>query len=321
MYRLQDISIRDITAAAIIIALGTAWLLHKKRKKTAVPISVNYHFTRQCNRECGFCFHTAKTSHVESEENAKKALALLKRAGMKKVNFAGGEPFLNQKFLGRLVKYCKEVLRLEGVSIVSNGSLITEAWFQQYGQHLDILAVSCDSFNEDTNIAIGRGTGDNVQQLRRISKWCEKHGVQFKLNTVVCKLNFTEDMSKKVAELAPFRWKVFQVLMVEGENNSEKTLRDVRKYQITDEEFEVFCAKHKELECFVPESNKMMASSYILLDEVYYNGGSCLDLSLTCFAVPSLRGWKQQAEDVSIYPGSRRRAGSQGDLLGREELR
>ena len=27
-----------------------------------IPISVNRHFTRQCNKTCGFCFHTAKTS-------------------------------------------------------------------------------------------------------------------------------------------------------------------------------------------------------------------------------------------------------------------
>ena len=26
-------------------------------------VAVNYHFTRQCNFACGFCFHTAKTSH------------------------------------------------------------------------------------------------------------------------------------------------------------------------------------------------------------------------------------------------------------------
>jgi hypothetical protein len=27
-----------------------------------IPISVNYHFTRKCNRVCGFCFHTEKVS-------------------------------------------------------------------------------------------------------------------------------------------------------------------------------------------------------------------------------------------------------------------
>ena len=30
----------------------------------AIPLSVNYHLTRQCNYSCGFCFHTAKTSFV-----------------------------------------------------------------------------------------------------------------------------------------------------------------------------------------------------------------------------------------------------------------
>ena len=29
-----------------------------------LPESVNFHFTRQCNYSCGFCFHTAKTSFL-----------------------------------------------------------------------------------------------------------------------------------------------------------------------------------------------------------------------------------------------------------------
>lgn len=45
------------------------------------PRSVNYHFTRQCNYKCGFCFHTAKTSFVLPIEEAKKGLRLLKEAG------------------------------------------------------------------------------------------------------------------------------------------------------------------------------------------------------------------------------------------------
>lgn len=43
--------------------------------------SVNYHFTRQCNYQCGFCFHTAKTSYVLPLEEAKRGLKLLKEAG------------------------------------------------------------------------------------------------------------------------------------------------------------------------------------------------------------------------------------------------
>lgn len=54
---------------------------------------------------------------------------------MEKVNFSGGEPFITEKgrYVGELVRYCKQSLDLPSVSIVSNGSLITEEWFQEYG--------------------------------------------------------------------------------------------------------------------------------------------------------------------------------------------
>lgn len=57
------------------------------------------------------------------------------RAGMEKVNFSGGEPFLPNKgdYLGELVRFCKQDLLLPSVSIVSNGSLIREHWFAKYG--------------------------------------------------------------------------------------------------------------------------------------------------------------------------------------------
>lgn len=222
--------------------------LRKRASRSPVPISVNYHFTRKCNKECGFCFHTAKTSHVASLEEAKRGLLLLQGAGMKKINFAGGEPFLYPKQLGpssrerpslcpqgavanpstgELVTFCKRALELESVSIVSNGSLIRKSWLEKHAKDVDILAVSCDSFDEQTNVKIGRGSGDNVAQLFRLRGWCAEHGIMFKLNTVVCRYNFDEDMAGRVAALGPFRWKCFQVLKVEGENDSDQTLRDV----------------------------------------------------------------------------------------------
>tara|TARA_R110002060_G_scaffold6963_4_gene10511 strand:+ start:964 stop:1104 length:141 start_codon:yes stop_codon:yes gene_type:complete len=45
---------------------------------------------------------------------------------MRKAYFAGGEPFLYPKYLGELCRYCNEELKLESVSIVSNGTKVTE---------------------------------------------------------------------------------------------------------------------------------------------------------------------------------------------------
>ncbi len=194
-------------------------------------------------------------------------MALLKQAGMKKVNFAGGEPFMNPEFLGQLAKYCKETLQLESVSIVTNGSKVTPAWLTKYAKYIDIMAVSCDSFIEATNVKIGRGTGHHLEKFRNLSQLCKDHGIKFKINTVVCKYNWDEDMNAAIASLAPTRWKCFQVLIVPEENGSDQTLRDARDFVITDEQFKHFCDGHKHHECFVPEGNDVMASSYLLLDE------------------------------------------------------
>ncbi|ELR04217.1 hypothetical protein VC83_07994 [Pseudogymnoascus destructans] len=53
-------------------------------------------------------------------------MKLLKKAGMKKLNFAGGEPFLYPTFLRELLRYGKGELGIESISIVFNSSNITE---------------------------------------------------------------------------------------------------------------------------------------------------------------------------------------------------
>ncbi|KAJ5008625.1 Radical S-adenosyl methionine domain-containing protein 2 [Colletotrichum sp. SAR 10_99] len=204
--------------------------LEKSKSQVAddpdAPVSVNYFPSRECNYACGFCFHTNTSGYILPLDEAKRGLRLLKEAGMRKLNIAGGEPFLHPKFLGELLRYCKEDLDLESVSIVSNGSKIQEKFLREHGRYLDILAISCDSFVRETNKAIGRGEngqadGDHVAQVFRIAEWCREYGIMFKLNTVVNIYNWDEDMAAQIAELAPFRWKVFQCLIVEGENEDD----------------------------------------------------------------------------------------------------
>ncbi|PTB40441.1 hypothetical protein M441DRAFT_432154 [Trichoderma asperellum CBS 433.97] len=263
---LLALALISLVAVVLVLAFVPSSIV-RQQTKGQVPVSVNYFFTRQCNKSCGFCFHTAKNSHMEDISRAKRGLQLLQQAGMKKINFAGGEPFLYPKFLGELVDFCKEDLHLESVSIITNGSLVREEWVRKHAKNIDILACSCDSFDENTNIKIGRGTGNQVEILYRIAKWCRESEIKFKLNTVVTRLNYEEDMNEHIDTLQPFRWKVFQVLVVEGENDSEKTLRDARRFTISDKQFEVFCSKHNHHKSFVAEPNRLMASSYLLVDE------------------------------------------------------
>lgn len=265
----------QVVSSLLAITLVAYFIFHKRRQANRTkPISLNYHYSRVCNLLCGFCFHTETTSYVASKEDMERGLRLLKKAGMRKINFAGGEPFLYHDRLGWLCQFCKEDLRMESVSIITNGTKVTKSWLDKYGQFVDVLGVSCDSFDESTNKLIGRGTGKNVEQLFCIRGWCRELGIKFKLNTVVCKLNWQEDMAAVIQKLQPFRWKCFQVLFVEDENDAstadaalDKRKRDARKLLISSEQFDEFCRKHQHLDAFVPEPNDLMASSYLILDE------------------------------------------------------
>ena len=236
-----------------------------------IPKSVNWHYTRQCNYSCKFCFHTAKSSFFlprteEGMKESKECLSRLQLCGMEKVNFSGGEPFLQAKELGELVRFCKVELKVS-VSIVSNGSLIKRSWMKQYGKFLDIIAISCDSFNEETNMKIGRGKGAHINQLYQIKEWCHEFEVGFKINSVINAHNVHEDMSEALARLQPMRWKVFQCLLIDGENAGEDALRDAQSLTIPDKSFQEFLERHADIDVLVPESNLAMKNSYLILDE------------------------------------------------------
>ncbi|KAL0207375.1 hypothetical protein P9112_012003 [Eukaryota sp. TZLM1-RC] len=230
------------------------------------PVSVNYHFSRRCNYNCRFCFHSAKSSDVLDLSEAKRGLKLLFEAGMEKLNICGGEPLLYPLFAGELARFCKVDLALPSVSIVTNGSRLTDSWMREYAEYVDIIAVSCDSFDDDTNVHIGRSKNQR-QNAYKVSELCKQYGCRFKLNTVVCTLNVGEDMNSHIAALNPCRWKVFQCLLLEGENTGKSALKNAEDMVVSSSQFNSFILRHEEQSCLVPESNETMQNSYLILDE------------------------------------------------------
>ncbi|KAI0563257.1 hypothetical protein FGB62_44g018 [Gracilaria domingensis] len=231
--------------------------------------SVNYFISRACNYSCKFCFHTQKNTTVLDIDQARLGLQKLREAGTEKINFAGGEPFLQHGLLGELCTTAYELGM--AVSIISNGSLITPKWMQQYGRYVDILGVSVDSFDPKTNAAIGRGGDANnkhIERILRVRDQCAKHNIMFKMNTVVCSLNWEEDMNENVRKLDPMRWKVFQVLILKDENSGlPGELRDARPLVVSDRQYQSFVFRHSDIEQLIPEPNNVMQNSYLLLDE------------------------------------------------------
>lgn len=225
-------------------------------------ISINFHLYKPCDARCTFCFATFRDvdGHLPLAD-ATRLLDALRAAGGEKITFAGGEPTLHPH-LGELLRHA----RGHGfvTSIVTNGSQLAQVLDDHPGA-LDWAALSVESAIERVQRSLGRGRGDHVQRIRVLGARCHAEGVRLKLNTVVTALNCDEDMSDLVRALRPERWKVFQVLRVEGQNDGR-----VEPLLISRERFRAFVERHASLAAagidVVPEDNDAMEDSYVMID-------------------------------------------------------
>ena len=72
--------------------------------------------------------------------------------------------------------------------------------------------------------------------------------------------------------VSSFLSKVFQCLLIGGENVGPDAKRNAETFVISDEQFDGFVQRHKSVPQLVPESNTAMKDSYLILDEyVSYN--------------------------------------------------
>ncbi|MGB2485384.1 MAG: viperin family antiviral radical SAM protein [Poseidonia sp.] len=268
-----------------------------------IPLAVNWHFWPWCNYGCKFCF--ARFEDIPRADRLPKEIAItvpemLAAAGADKITFVGGEPTLCP-YLGDLLAASKDV----GLTtcIVSNATGLTEEFLDEWGHLIDWVGISIDASNDEIHAEIGRGMrGDLARQrshhlelAKQVWASCTQRGIRMKLNTVVCKANLEDDMSDLVMELRPERWKIFEVLPVEGQNDG-----DVDDILLEDGEFNSWVERHKwvadEGIQFVPENNELMRGSYAMLDALgrfYSNtegghtyGPSILDVGI-------MRAWEE----------------------------
>ena len=186
---------------------------------------------------------------------------------MEKINFAGGEPTLSP-FLGELIQYSKN-LGLT-TSVISNGTGVTERFLRNFGSKIDWIGLSLDSSDELIQYQLGRGTGTYVQEIINKCELIKTAGIKLKINSVITRLNYEENMSWLIERINPDRWKVFQVLKIQDRN-----CQSIQDILISREEFDVFTKKHRKLNPIF-ENNDAMIESYMMIDpqgRFYQNSG------------------------------------------------
>jgi radical S-adenosyl methionine domain-containing protein 2 len=241
-------------------------------KTRELPDTINIHLTRNCNFACRFCyaeFAECGSAFIPPERLRRLLTAIasappLQTGRKRKVNFAGGEPLLYNG-LPDILDFSKQLdLR---TSIVTNGSLLNERNLARFSASLDICAVSMDSGLSQTNEAIGRcgkGFRPDREFYQRLTEQIRASGIRLKINTVVNRVNFDENLGELVSALLPFRWKLFQVKEVIGQND-----KTYSKFAISVPEFMDFVERNRRFLpasiAAVPETSGDMTGSYAMI--------------------------------------------------------
>jgi radical S-adenosyl methionine domain-containing protein 2 len=227
---------------------------------------VNLHFTHKCNYHCKFCyshFFASKEKELLSFDKWKKIIDLL-RPYCKRINFAGGEPLKHKELIGKLINFNHEIGLIS--TLITNGYLLNNEWLNVYGKNIKAIGISCDSSKESINKLLGRGIGDHVENtINKFNMINKFQNITSKLNTVVNKLNFQENMVDFVLKTGVKRWKIFQLLTIEGEND-----RYIKELIINKDEFNIFYENNKEIEKygveFIAENVDELKDTYIMID-------------------------------------------------------
>jgi radical S-adenosyl methionine domain-containing protein 2 len=233
-----------------------------------LPPAVNYHLEKACNLRCRFCYARfadddplRRSRRGLGAADAKEVIKRVRAAGAEKITFVGGEPTLCPH-LADLLRFSREIGFV--TTLVTNGFRL-DRLLAEAADCLDWVGLSVDSADEATQAALGRGRGNHVAISIGHFRRLHSLGIRVKLNTVVTSLNWQEDMGDFVRLVRPERWKIFQVLPIEGQNYGT-----VEPLLVDRARFDAFVRRHAVLAgegmMVVPESNEAMTGSYAMID-------------------------------------------------------
>lgn len=246
---------------------------------TSNELVINWHLTEACNYGCRYCYSKWHNSGKELLHDVEHSQAMLgelyryfspenqdtqTRLGMRwdsvRLSLAGGEPLLYEHDIVRLAAFAKSIGFK--VSLISNGSRLSQTLMGELAPLLSVLGLSLDSANPHINRQIGRA--DRKSQVLSLADLAatvsegrrRNPDMQLKINTVVNALNFTDDLNKTITLFKPEKWKVLRVLPVISNDLA-----------ISEPEFTEFLGRHKALEAIISaEDNRDMVESYIMID-------------------------------------------------------
>lgn len=171
------------------------------------PSTIDYRITSVCNMNCSYCFG----SQSEVVDDIDSFLAFFKYAkahGLQNVVLTGGEPTIDNRFIGILDVMSRLGLN---ISLTTNGICWeNEHIVRMIFEKVNAIALPLDSSERTIHDSLrGKGSFDRLLRIMeddRLSK------VTFRITTVVCKENenYVDDILNVIPR-KPNIWKLYQL--------------------------------------------------------------------------------------------------------------
>jgi radical S-adenosyl methionine domain-containing protein 2 len=227
-----------------------------------VPETINFHIWPRCNLRCRYCFGSfPDRPRSLASRDWFRVLDESRSLGVRRANFSGGEPTLYPE-IENVVRYARSIGLV--TSIITNGKRLTDELLE----NLDLVGLSIDTEDDDVSRQLGRWDAFESSYRRHIERTAARvraHGVNLKVNTVVCSANQHEDLNALYLRLDPAKIKLLQFVAVAGENDSEAA-----SLAISDTAFEAFVRRHERVRdagiWLEPEPASTIRATYVMVD-------------------------------------------------------
>ncbi|MBI4447777.1 radical SAM protein [Candidatus Woesearchaeota archaeon] len=173
-------------------------------------VEVAWEITRECNLNCSHCYSKDAQQKDLDTKIIIETLYALKKIGVEKVKYGGGEPLLRKDFL-EIFKTTKELGFT--TTFASNGSTINEsvaAQFKEIGLHK--LQLSLDGM-EEKHDSFRKRKGLFKKVLESISI-LKNYSIEVDVATTLTKENYSEmpSLLKLCRELEVRRWRIMKYI-------------------------------------------------------------------------------------------------------------
>lgn len=147
--------------------------------------------TSSCNLRCFYCIDedVSFSKNILSKDDYKFLIKSMSKMGIKKIEFTGGEPLLNDD-LCELIYYAKNECYIEEVSITTNGTLFYEKAEELKRAGLDRVNIGINSLKEYRYKSITRGA--NLNDVLKSFEKASNLGLKVNIEVVIIN-GFNED--------------------------------------------------------------------------------------------------------------------------------